>query len=225
MSAAQPPLAAPRGRRADRARSDLGRLLRLTWTLAVTDFKLRFFGSVLGYLWQLMRPLMLFGVLYLVFSFVLDVGGDVPYYPVALLLGLVLFTFFAEATGGSVRSIVAAREPRPQDRVPAPGRARCRRADVGVQPRCSTSSPVADLPARVGRDVQAAPGSSSRCSWPLLIGFAIGLAMLLVALFVRYRDIEPIWDVVLQVLFYATPIFYTIADRGREGGREVWRTC
>ena len=67
--------------------SDPRRLLRLTWTLAVTDFKLRFFGSVLGYLWQLMRPLMLFGVLYIVFSVLLNFGGDVRFYPVALLLG------------------------------------------------------------------------------------------------------------------------------------------
>src|SRR3954469_14377184 len=86
--------------------SDGRRLLRLTWTLAVTDFKLRFFGSVLGYLWQLMRPLLLFGVLYTVFSLFFDVGDDVRFYPIALLLGIVLFNFMAESTAGSVRSLV-----------------------------------------------------------------------------------------------------------------------
>ena len=65
----------------------------------MTDFKLRFFGSMLGYFWQLMRPLMLFGVLYLVFTQFVRFGGGVPFYPVMLLSNIVLWTFFAEATG------------------------------------------------------------------------------------------------------------------------------
>ena len=65
--------------------ADRRRFLHLTWTLAVTDFKLRFFGSVLGYLWQLMRPLLLFGVLYVVFTQFVRLGNGVPYYPVVLL--------------------------------------------------------------------------------------------------------------------------------------------
>src|SRR6478752_8834215 len=85
--------------------SDRRRLLRLTWTLAVTDFKLRFFGSVLGYLWQLMRPLMMFGILYLVFSVFLSFNGDVQYYSVGLLTGIVLFTFLGDSTSGAVKSI------------------------------------------------------------------------------------------------------------------------
>src|SRR5919107_1619765 len=76
----------------------LRRFLALTKTMAVQEFKLRFFGSVLGYLWQLMRPLLLFGVLYVMFSVVFSVGSG-PYFGVALLLGIVLYTFFAEATG------------------------------------------------------------------------------------------------------------------------------
>src|SRR5205085_12404197 len=87
--------------------SDPRRFVRLTLVLAVTDFRLRFFGSVLGYLWQLMRPLMLFGVLYAVFSVFLNFTGPERYYPVALLLGIVLFSFMAEATSGSVRSVLA----------------------------------------------------------------------------------------------------------------------
>src|SRR3954452_9541047 len=83
------------------------RLLRLTWALAVTDFRLRFFGSALGYLWSLMQPLMLFGVLYTVFSVLLDFSGGERYYPVALLLGIVCFSFLGEATNGAVRSLVS----------------------------------------------------------------------------------------------------------------------
>src|SRR5262249_17965848 len=86
--------------------SDPRRLLRLTWVLAVTDWRLRFFGSALGYMWSLVQPLMLFGVLYTVFSLLLNFSGDERFYPVALLLGIVMFSFLNEATGGAVRSLV-----------------------------------------------------------------------------------------------------------------------
>ena len=85
--------------------SDLRRMMHLTVTLAVMEFKLRFFGSVLGYLWQLMRPLMLFGVLYLVFTQFVRIAGGVRHYQAILLTGIVLYTFFSDATMGSVTSV------------------------------------------------------------------------------------------------------------------------
>ena len=78
----------------------------LTYTLAATDFKLRFFGSALGYLWTLMRPLLLFGVLYVVFTEIVRFGEDVKHYPVYLLSSIVLFTFFSETTSRGVTSLV-----------------------------------------------------------------------------------------------------------------------
>ena len=75
--------------------ADPRRFWHLTQALALTDFKLKFFGSVLGYIWQLARPFALFGVLYVVFTQVLKFGEDVVLFPVALLLGLVLYSFFA----------------------------------------------------------------------------------------------------------------------------------
>ena len=129
MSAVAADVAAIRGVGDARSRgptalgTDRRRFLTLAWALAITDFKLRFFGSALGYLWQLMRPLMLFGVLYVVFTHVLKVGDEVPFYPVALLLGIVLYSFFSEATSAAVALDRRAREPRAQDRLPAPGRA------------------------------------------------------------------------------------------------------
>ena len=184
------------------------RLWTLAWALAVTDFRLRFFGSVLGYLWQLMRPLMLFGVLYAVFSLFLDVGEEVPFYPVALLLGIVLYSFFNEATSTSVRSLVARENL-------------VRKIDF---PRLAV--PMASvLTALFNLGLNLVPvfvfllasGGRPRLGWlalPILLAllalFALGLGMLLSALFVRFRDVEPIWDVVLQITFYATPIFYPI---------------
>src|SRR5687768_8549769 len=86
---------------------DQQRFFQLLWTLSVTDFKLKFFGSVLGYLWQLMRPLMLFGVLYVVFVQFVRLGGEsVPHYPVILLSGIVMFMFFAAATGNCVNAVL-----------------------------------------------------------------------------------------------------------------------
>src|SRR3954449_6813174 len=81
---------------------DIRQFLNLVFTLAVTEWKLRFFGSVLGYLWTLVRPLMFFGVLYVVFTEVAKVGDKIPHYPVLLLAGIVFYTFYSEATSTCV---------------------------------------------------------------------------------------------------------------------------
>jgi ABC-2 type transport system permease protein len=188
--------------------SDPGRLWHLARTMAISDFKLRYFGSALGYLWQLVRPLMLFGVLYVVFTQVVRLGGNVEFYPVALLLGVVLFTFFSEATSGSLSSLV--------DR-----EALIRKVDF---PRLAVPlSAVLTALLNVALNLVAVvvflllAGGSVRWSWlevPFLVGalalFTSGLGMLFSVLFVRYRDIKPIWEVTLQILFYASPIFYPI---------------
>src|SRR5512133_956745 len=79
--------------------SPLRHFLYVTAALSITEFKLRYFGSVLGYLWSFIRPFLLFGVLYVVFTKIVRAGTAVPHYPVLLLLALVLFNFFSEATG------------------------------------------------------------------------------------------------------------------------------
>ncbi len=199
--------------------SDLGRLLRLTWTLAATDFKLRYFGSVLGYLWSLVQPLLLFGVLYLVFSELLDFRGSEKYYPVALLSGIVMFNFIAEATSGSVRSIVS-REPLVR-KIEFPRLA----VPLATVLTALFNYMLNLIPVFV---FLLAAGGDPRWSWLelpfivlILTVWLAGIAMLLSAMFVRYRDVEPIWSVVLQVMFYATPIFYTLDTVGQKTG-EAW---
>jgi ABC-2 type transport system permease protein len=197
--------------------SDFGRMLRLTWTLAVTDFKLRYFGSALGYLWSLMQPLLLFGVLYTVFSKVLHVGGDEKYQPVSLLAGIVMFTFVAEATSGSVRAIVS-REPLVRKiefpRIAVP---------LATVLTALFNYLLNIIPVFV---FLLAAGGRPRWTWlelPLIVLvltlWLTGLALFLSSMFVRYRDIEPIWSVVIQMLFYATPIFYTVATVGQQTGK------
>ena len=89
------------------------RFFDLLWLLAMTEFKQTYFGTVLGYVWSLIRPLMLFGVLLFVFTQVFKIGSDLPDYPVLLLLGIVLFTLFQEASQNAVTSVTTLPGHRP----------------------------------------------------------------------------------------------------------------
>jgi ABC-2 type transport system permease protein len=198
---------------------DWRRLLHLTRLLAVTDFRLRFFGSVLGYLWQVMHPLFLFGVLYLVFTEVVPLGEGVPFYPVALLAGLVLFVFLSESTNQSVQSLI--------EREPIVRKIQFPRLAVPLS-IVLTALFRLTLNLLVVWAFLLISGGGVRLSWlelPILLGLlvvlAAGLAALLSALFVHFRDVKPIWDVLLQVLFYASPIFYPITVVSNETLREL----
>jgi ABC-2 type transport system permease protein len=187
--------------------SDPRRFWHLTRTLAVTEFKLRFFGSALGYFWQLMRPLLLFAILYVLFSKVLALD-TAPYYAEALLLGLVLYTFFADATKGSVASLVNRESLLRKIEFPRLA------VPLAVVLNALFNLGLNLIPVLV---FLLADGGSVRVQWlefPLLVAllviFATGTAMLLSSLYVRYRDIEPIWDVTLSLMFYGSLIFYTI---------------
>lgn len=187
---------------------DFRRFLRLTWMLAYLEFKLKFFGSVLGYAWQLMKPLMMFGALYFVFTEVIRIGSGVPYYPVVLLSGIVLFSFFSEATVGAITSIVE-RE----------GLIR------------KISFPIVSVPISTVTSVfltvmlnylvvlifALASGVTPTWRWieipPLLVLLyvvAASASLALSSLYVRFRDVKPIWEVFAQILFYATPVIYSI---------------
>jgi ABC-2 type transport system permease protein len=187
---------------------DIRRFLNLTYMLAATDFKLRYFGSALGYLWSLMRPLLFFGVLYVVFTKVFHAGAGIKGYPAYLLCSIVLWTFFLEATSGCVQCLVA-RE----------GLLRKMRFPRLVVPLAVCLTSLFNLGMNFLAVVvfAALSGVSPRISWlemPLLIGLwaalAVGVGMFLSVLYVRFRDIQPIWEVVGQILFYASPIIYVI---------------
>ena len=187
---------------------DPRRFVALALTLAFTDFKLRFFGSVLGYFWTLVRPLMLFGVLYFVFSQIVPLGANVSYYPLILLSGVVLYSYFAEATSASVRSVVERENLVRKIHFP--------RMVIPLSVTLTASFNLL-LSLLVVFFFMAASGVEVRLTWlelPVLIVllalFATGLAMLLSALFVSFRDVRPIWDVITQALFYATPVIYPI---------------
>jgi ABC-2 type transport system permease protein len=187
---------------------DLRRFWSLTFTLAATDFKLRFFGSALGYLWSLVRPLLLFGVLYVVFTEIIRFGAGVEHYPVYLLSSLVLFTFFSEATSNGVTSLV--------DRENLLRKIRFPRL---VIPLAVSLHALFNLTLNliVVFVFVFASGIEPRLEWlelPLLVAFLVlfstGVTMLVSALYVRFRDVEPIWEVGLQLLFYGSPVLYVI---------------
>jgi ABC-2 type transport system permease protein len=189
---------------------DPSRALHLTWTLAYLEFRLRFFGSVLGYIWQLGRPLCMFGVLYVVFVPILHQGDGVPYYAAALLTGIMLFQFFGDCTGGAVGAVLNRENLVRKIHFP--------RIVIPLAVVVASALTLAVNCIAVGVFV-VAQGVPLRWNWlaaipavAFLFVFVTGLAMLLSSLFVRYRDVQPIWEVIMQASFYATPILYPIEN-------------
>jgi len=177
--------------------------------LVRTDFKLRYQGSVLGYAWSLLRPLFMFVILYLVFAVVFKVGKGIPNFPIYLLLGIVLWSFFQEMTQQSLGSIVGRGDLIRKIRIPR--WLIIVSASVGAIINLGLNLLVVFVIALIsGMDLLA-----TSVLLPLFILeiyiFALGLGLLLSALFVKYRDISYIWDVFLQAGFYATPILYPIS--------------
>jgi ABC-2 type transport system permease protein len=191
---------------------DWSRFWHLTYNIARNEFKLRFFGSVLGYMWQLMRPFLLFGVLYLFFTQIAHVnstsGPGNAFYGAQLLGSIVLFTFFGEATGGAVRSVL--------DRENLVRKIQFPRLVIPLAVVLLASFNLG-LNLIVVFVFALIEGVHPMLSWlelPLILAFlgvfATGIAMLLSALFVNFRDVQPIWDVVSQVLFYASPVIISV---------------
>lgn len=191
--------------------TDLARLWALAFNIAVMDWKLRFFGSALGYLWQLVRPLLLFLVLYVFFTKVAHVGGSGPggeFYGAQLLGSIVLFTFFSESTTAAVRSVVE-REALVR-KIQFPRLAIPLSTNLLALFNLSLNLIVVTIFAVIS-------GVHPMLTWleivpivALLIVLCFGISMLLSALFVYLRDIQPIWEVVAQVIFYASPIIVPI---------------
>jgi ABC-type polysaccharide/polyol phosphate transport system ATPase subunit/ABC-type polysaccharide/polyol phosphate export permease len=186
------------------------RLATLTWTLAVAQFRLRYLDSALSYLWTVARPLALFGVLYFVFSRLGRFDEGVAHYPVYLLTSLVIWTYFVQTTSTSVQSLVH-RAPLLR-RLPVPHSA---------IPLSFVLAALFDL----GMNMIAvlifvfAAGITPSLSWlevPLIVALlsllTVGLALVLSSLYARLRDVDQIWQVLSQAIFYATPIFYVTSQ-------------
>ena len=176
--------------------------------LVRTDFKLRYQGSVLGYAWSLLRPLLLFLILYIVFVKFLKIGKGVEHYPIYLLLGIVLWNFFAEMTSISLTSIVARGDLIRKIRIPR-----------WIIVLSSSVTALINLALNliivfVFLLFNHVDIMRSILMLPLILiqlyMFAVGVSLILATAFVKYRDITHIWEVSLQGLFYITPILYPL---------------
>jgi len=177
--------------------------------LVRTDFKLRYQGSALGYAWSLLQPLLMFLILYIVFVKFLKLGKGIPHYPVYLLLGIVIWSFFNEMTKQSLTSIVGRGSLIRKIRIP--------RWIIILS--ASVSAVISLLLNLVVVAVFAVVNHvepTGTIIWlPLILlevyVLALGLSLFLSALYVKYRDVSYIWEVILQAGFYLTPIIYPLA--------------
>jgi ABC-2 type transport system permease protein len=182
----------------------------LLWLMAVSDFRKAYFETVLGYAWSLLRPLLLFGVLLAVFTQVFRVGSDeIEHYPVFLLLNIVLFSFFQEATMGATTAVVA-RE----------GIVRKTQFPRLVIPMSIVLTGLFNL----GMNLIAvfifalAFGVSPEWTWLLfpflvllLVTLTSAVSTYLSALYVRRRDVAIIWGVAATALFYGSAVLYPVS--------------
>lgn len=177
--------------------------------LVRTDFKLRYQGSALGYAWSLLRPLMLFLILYVVFVKFLRIGGNFPHFPVYLLLGIVLWNFFHEMTFQSLGSIVGRGDLIRKIRIPR-----------WIIVLSSSISALINLFLNliifvIFMIVGGVDLLSTSLWFPLILVeiyvLALGLSLFLAAAFVKFRDISYIWEVIMQGMFYLTPILYPLS--------------
>lgn len=169
-----------------------------------TDFKVRYQGSVLGYLWAILKPLFMFAVLYILFVYIAPIGKGIPHYGISLLLGIVFWNFFAEATMIGATSVVAHGELIRKISIPR---------YLVVLASSASAMINLSLSMVVVLIFAAFNGVFPSISWlliPIVIlefyVFTLGIAFALSALFVKFRDITYIWEVFLQAGFYASMV-------------------
>jgi ABC-2 type transport system permease protein len=181
-------------------------MLRIAWVLARTDLKQRYMGSALGMLWTLIRPLALYAVLYIVFTNIVRVGGQVKNYPIYLLMAFTLWGFFADLTSNSVSALVR--------REPILRKIQIPMLSVTID-NLITASVQLGASLIVFMIFTLLSGLTPTVAWltlvpavALIMAFAFGVGLTLAVTYVYFRDVEPLWEVAAQVLFWATPIIY-----------------
>jgi ABC-2 type transport system permease protein len=177
--------------------------------LVRTDFKVRYQGSTLGYLWSLLRPLFLFVIMYFVFVEFLHIGKGIPHWPIALLLGIVMWNFFSEITNQGLKSVVS---------------------NGGVIRKINFPKYIIILSASVSALINLGFNltivavfmivNQVHLTWTILLVpvfifevyvFALGCAFILGAMYVRVRDINFIWDILMQGAFYASAVMFPLS--------------
>ncbi len=182
----------------------------LIWALARTDFKLRYHGSVLGYVWALLKPLLMFMVLNFVFSSIFNSRGEgISYYSLQLLVGIILFNFFSEGTMAGMISLVAKSQLVTKIYIP--------RWTIIT---ASTINAALIFMMNILVIIFFFTVNQFLPSWQAVLMFIffsaltyiliLSFSLLTAPLYVRFRDFSMIWEVITTILFYATPIIYSL---------------
>ncbi|MDO4713005.1 MAG: ABC transporter permease [Candidatus Saccharibacteria bacterium] len=189
----------------------------LLYELVKTDFKLRYQGSFLGIVWSVLKPLLLFAVMYMVFVHFLKFTDGTPQYPIVLLLGITLWAFFSEATSVGMQSIVGRGDILRKINFPK-----------YIIILSAMTSSLISLSINLVVVIIFALATGIQFTGLALLApinilqlfiLAFGCSLILSTLYVKFRDIGHIWEVVAQILFYATPIFYPLT---MVAGRELF---
>ena len=182
----------------------------LVWMLAKTDFKLRYQGSVLGYLWALLKPLFMFSILNFVFSSIFAARGQgTEYYSLQLLVGILMFNFFSEGTNAGMQSLLSKSQLVTKIYIPRWTLILASTLNAALIYIMNLSVIVAFFAWK-----QFLPSFSAVLLFLLYSSviyiIVLSFALFTAPIFVRFRDLSMIWEVLLQVLFYATPVFYSL---------------
>lgn len=184
--------------------------------LVHTDFRLRYQGSFLGVLWSVLEPLMMFAVMYLVFARFLRMSDGTPTYPVVLLLGICSWQFVTDSTNVGLRSVVDRGDL--LRKIHFPNYIVVVSATMGGLISYGINLLVVLLFALLNR---------VQFTWRVLllpINFielylvTLGWTLIMATMYVYYRDIAHIWDVLQQLVFYAMPIIYPLSYVIERGG-------
>ncbi len=190
----------------DRARAGRVAVPGLVWTLVRTDFKARYHGTLSGFVWALLKPTLMFVVLVAVFSLVF--ASD-PTYKLDLIIGLFLWDFFAEGTKTGMTSLHAKGFLLSKARFPS---------WIVVVTSLSNalitltvfSVVIAVFLTWSGRP----PGGAALVLFALylvhLVALVAGFSLATSVLFLRYRDLNQVWEVVVQAGFFVAPIIYPL---------------
>lgn len=177
--------------------------------LVRTDFKVKYQDSVLGYVWSALKPLFSFAILYVVFIKILKVGAGIEHWAIAMLVGIVLFQFFTDVTSGSLKAIVQNGSLIRKIKFP--------RYIIII---AATVSALITLAINSVVIVAFAIFNQVELSWhvllvvPLIIQlfiFSLGVAFFLSAAYVKFRDIQYIWEIFAQALFYGSAILFPVS--------------
>ena len=187
---------------------DARRMLRIATRFAAVQYRLKYSDAALGYAWAVMRPLATFAAIYVVFTQVAHLDRGVSHYAEYLLSSLVLWTSFLDATTNAIFSLVNHAELLRKARVPRAA------IPLSVVLRAQMDLAINLVVVLVFLALSHTPVRLSWLEIPLLIvavaGLGAGLALLLSALYVRLRDIDQVWAVVSQILFFGSAILYVV---------------